>query len=61
MGKGNFNIAKSILDLIYTQALLWLGFFYSPFLPFVILVTSFMLFYVKKVRSHTHNQAPPTS
>ena len=29
-----------------------LGFFYSPFLPFVILLTSFMLFYVKKV-SHT--------
>jgi hypothetical protein len=48
LGKGDFNIAKSILDLIYTQALLWLGFFYSPFLPFVILVTSFMLFYVKK-------------
>ena len=23
LGKGNFNIAKSILDLIYTQALLW--------------------------------------
>ena len=26
-----------------------LGFFYSPFLPFVVLVTSFVLFYVKKV------------
>lgn len=23
LGKGNFNIARSILDLIYTQALLW--------------------------------------
>jgi hypothetical protein len=59
MGKGNFNIAKSILDLIYTQALLWLGFFYSPFLPFVILVTSFMLFYVKKY-SLMWNLAPST-
>lgn len=23
IGKGNFNIPKSILDLIYTQSLLW--------------------------------------
>ena len=23
LGKGTFNIARSILDLIYTQALLW--------------------------------------
>lgn len=48
IGKGQFNIPKSILDLIYTQSLLWLGFIFSPMLPVVILITSFMLFYVKK-------------
>lgn len=46
--KGNFNIAKSILDLIYTQTLLWMGFLFSPFLPVIILLTSFFIFYVKK-------------
>ena len=46
--KGNFNIPKSILDLIYTQSLLWLGFLFSPLLPTIVLLTSFCLFYVKK-------------
>lgn len=46
--KGNFNIPKSILDLIYTQSLLWLGFLFAPLLPFIVLLTSILLFYVKK-------------
>ena len=46
--KGNFNIPKSILDLIYTQSLLWLGFLFSPLLPAIVLFTSFILFYAKK-------------
>ena len=69
IGKGNFNIPKSILDLIYTQALLWwashashmitllcvcnitcrLGFVFTPLTPAIILITTFILFYVKKV------------
>lgn len=46
--RGHFNIPRSILDLIYTQTLMWLGFLFSPLLPFIILLTSFCLFYVKK-------------
>ena len=48
IGKANFNIPKSTLDLIYTQTLLWLGFFFCPLLPAIILLTSLLLFYVKK-------------
>ncbi len=48
VSRGNFNIPKSILDLIYTQSLMWLGFLFSPLLPFIILLTSCGLFYIKK-------------
>lgn len=49
IGKGNFNIPKSILDLIYTQALLWLGFIFTPLTPALIMITTFLFFYIKKV------------
>ena len=49
VGRGTFNIPKSILDLIYTQCILWLGFIFCPLLPIIILITTIMLFYVKKV------------
>ena len=48
IGKGTFDIPTSILELIYMQSVLWLGFFFSPLLPAIILLTSFLLFYVKK-------------
>ena len=43
-----FYIAKSVLDLIYAQALMLLGLFFCPFLPFISMVTFFVIFYVKK-------------
>lgn len=47
--RGHFNIPKSILDLIYTQTLMWLGFLFSPLLPLIVMITSFVLFYSKKI------------
>ena len=46
--RAKFDIPRSTLDLIYTQTLLWMGFLFSPLLPFIVLLTSFFLFYVKK-------------
>jgi hypothetical protein len=43
-----FDLPKSILDLIYTQALLWLGMIFSPVIPFIVVVNLFFLFYVKR-------------
>ncbi|KAI6661585.1 Transmembrane channel-like protein 7 [Oopsacas minuta] len=43
-----FIIAKSVLDLIYAQALMLLGVFFCPFLPMIASVTFFVTFYVKK-------------
>ena len=43
-----FYIAKSVLDLIYAQALMLLGLFFCPFLPFISMSTFFVIFYVKK-------------
>eukprot|EP00731_Ephydatia_muelleri_P029443 Em0020g1087a len=46
--KATFSIPQSILDLIYTQLLLWLGFLFSPLQPVIILLTFILTFYVKK-------------
>ncbi|CAE1230062.1 TMC [Acanthosepion pharaonis] len=42
-----FNIAANTLDLIYSQALCWLGLFYSPLMPLLMAVKLFIIFYVK--------------
>lgn len=47
--RGHFNIPNSILDLIYTQTLMWLGFLFSPLLPLIVVLTSVALFYTKKI------------
>lgn len=44
-----FDIGRNTLDLIYSQALCWLGTFYSPLLSLVMMVKLFIIFYVKMV------------
>ena len=42
-----FDIGRNTLDLIYSQALCWMGTFYSPLLSVMMIVKLFILFYVK--------------
>lgn len=44
-----FDIGRNTLDLIYSQALCWLGTFYSPLLSLVMMVKLFIIFYVKMI------------
>ncbi|XP_065826226.1 transmembrane channel-like protein 7 isoform X2 [Oscarella lobularis] len=47
-GKAEFTIAKSVLNLVYSQALIWIGAFYAPLLPLAGTLMFFVVFYVKK-------------
>lgn len=42
-----FDIGRNTLDLIYSQALCWMGTFYSPLLSVMMIIKLFILFYVK--------------
>ncbi|CAH1795474.1 unnamed protein product [Owenia fusiformis] len=49
IGQQKFMIPKHVLDLVYSQALCWLGAFYAPLIPAVCVLKFFILFYVKKL------------
>ncbi|KAH9499027.1 hypothetical protein Btru_005449 [Bulinus truncatus] len=44
----NSPIGKHTLDLIYSQSLCWLGLFYAPLMPLVVIVKFIIIFYVKR-------------
>ncbi|XP_062508865.1 transmembrane channel-like protein 7 isoform X2 [Corticium candelabrum] len=48
LGKPEFVIAKSVLGLVYAQALIWLGTFYGPLISLVGCIQLFATFYIKK-------------
>ncbi|XP_033733790.1 transmembrane channel-like protein 5 [Pecten maximus] len=49
LGDTEFDIGRNTLDLIYSQALCWLGTFYSPLLSFIMSVKLFIIFYIKAI------------
>eukprot|EP00117_Sycon_ciliatum_P017961 scpid19919/ scgid16752/ Transmembrane channel-like protein 7 len=64
MGPPEFQIAKYILELIFMQALVWLGYYFSPGMPLIVLIQLFLLFYVQMYSlffnlrpSHRHYRA----
>ncbi|XP_041363447.1 transmembrane channel-like protein 7 isoform X2 [Gigantopelta aegis] len=47
IGPCQFNIAQNVLDLVYTQSLVWLGFFFAPMIAVLSVIHLFLVFYSK--------------
>ncbi|XP_044272315.1 transmembrane channel-like protein 5 [Tribolium madens] len=57
--KTEFNVAKHTLQIIFNQALFWVGFFYSPILPVIVSLKMFIIWYVRQGCVHKFCK-PPT-
>lgn len=48
VGEQDFYLPKHVLDIVYTQTIIWMGTFFCPFLPIIGTVFYFLIFYIKK-------------
>ncbi|XP_052790998.1 transmembrane channel-like protein 7 [Mya arenaria] len=60
IGPAEFDVAISVLDLVYAQALCWLGLFFCPLLPAMMVGRLFLLFYLMMF-SALHTTVPPVN
>jgi hypothetical protein len=58
IGKPEFDIARSTLNLIYNQTLFWMGFYFSPLMSLIIIVKLIFMFYLKKYQLKKCYQQP---
>ncbi|XP_011438141.3 transmembrane channel-like protein 7 isoform X1 [Magallana gigas] len=49
VGPQEFDLPQSVVDIIYTQSICWLGMFFSPLIPFMTFVKCVLFFWVKKL------------
>lgn len=48
IGMQTFDLPKHVLDVVYTQTLIWIGCFYAPLLSLMAVLHLFCIFYIKK-------------
>lgn len=49
VGPQEFDLAKSVVDIIYAQNLCWFGLLFCPLIPAITLLHNIIVFFVKKV------------
>ncbi|XP_018306588.1 transmembrane channel-like protein 5 isoform X2 [Mycetomoellerius zeteki] len=58
VGRPEFDIARSTLNLIYNQMLFWMGFYFSPSISIMIVIKLIFTFYVKRYELKRYYQGP---
>ncbi|XP_018350530.1 PREDICTED: transmembrane channel-like protein 5 isoform X2 [Trachymyrmex septentrionalis] len=58
IGKPEFDIARSTLNLIYNQMLFWMGFYFNPLISIMIMIKLIFTFYVKRYELKRYYQRP---
>ncbi|KYM84184.1 Transmembrane channel-like protein 5 [Atta colombica] len=58
VGKLEFDIARSTLNLIYNQMLFWMGFYFSPLISVMIMIKLIFTFYMKRYELKRYYQRP---
>nr|CAB3267012.1 transmembrane channel-like protein 7 [Phallusia mammillata] len=48
-GHQEFSIPENVLDIVYAQTIGWIGAFYAPLLPVMVVLKFFIFFYLKKL------------
>lgn len=48
IGEQDFYLPKHVLDIVYTQTIVWMGAFFCPLLPVMGTIFYFLIFYIKK-------------
>lgn len=48
IGEQEFDLPKHVLDVVYSQTLCWLGFYFAPLLPAIVAIYLVFIFYIKK-------------
>lgn len=49
IGIQEFNLPVKVLDIVYAQTICWIGAFYAPLLPGIVVLKFFIFFYLQKV------------
>ncbi|KAK3089717.1 hypothetical protein FSP39_005846 [Pinctada imbricata] len=57
LGPQEFNLPKSVVDIVYAQHLCWFGMFFCPLIPIITFVHCLIVFYIKKLTLF-HNCRP---
>ncbi|XP_066560640.1 transmembrane channel-like protein 7 isoform X2 [Amia ocellicauda] len=48
IGKPQFLIPLNVLDIVYNQTVTWVGLFYTPLMPLLLVLKLIIMFYLKK-------------
>ncbi|CAD0251198.1 unnamed protein product [Spodoptera exigua] len=59
LGEQDFYLPKHVLDIVYTQTIIWMGSFFCPFLPIIGTIFYFLIFYIKKFTCLTNCTPSP--